>query len=200
MRARLTERRGHRATAQGGTRQPWHCRAGCSRSGRGLPQYLRETALATAKVFLIIATAGLSTRLFTVNGFPALVGSLLLSITRSPVVIMGLIVLILLIIMIFKKSIAALTLLLPILYPVVVQVGIDPVYFGVMAVIGIEIELVTPPVGLCLAVAEKIAEVRIAEAMRALTPFIAAIVALLVILLSVPDQILVIPRALMGGG
>jgi tripartite ATP-independent transporter DctM subunit len=161
---------------------------------------LRDTALATAKVFFIIAMAGLYTWLLTVNGFPALVGRFLLSITRSPVVMMGLIVLVMLLITTFMESIAALILLLPILYPVVVQVGIDPVYFGVMVVISIGIGLVTPPVGLCLYIAADIAEVRIAEGTRALMPFILTIVAILGILLLIPELILLIPQAALGAG
>jgi C4-dicarboxylate transporter DctM subunit len=161
---------------------------------------LWQTALATAKVFFIIAMAGLYTWLLTVNGFPALVGRFLLSITRSPVAMMGLIVLMLILITTFMESIATLILLLPILYPVSQQVGIDPVYFGVMVVISIGIGLVTPPVGLCLYIAADIAQIRIHQATRALLPFIFTVVAILGILLLLPGLITFVPSAILGPG
>lgn len=161
---------------------------------------LWQTALATAKVFFIIAMAGLYTWLLTVNGFPALVGRFLLSITRSPVAMMGLIVLMLILITTFMESIATLILLLPILYPGSQQVGIDPVYFGVMVVISIGIGLVTPPVGLCLYIAADIAQIRIHQATRALLPFIFTVVAILGILLLLPELITFVPSAILGPG
>jgi TRAP-type C4-dicarboxylate transport system permease large subunit len=70
----------------------------------------------------------------------------------------------------------------------------------VMVVISIGIGLVTPPVGLCLYIAADIAEVRIAEGTRALMPFILTIVAILGILLLIPELILLIPQAALGAG
>ncbi|MFC1713202.1 TRAP transporter large permease [Candidatus Poribacteria bacterium] len=159
---------------------------------------LWKTALSTAKVFFLIATAGLYSWLLTANGFPALVGRFLISITESPTLMLMLIVLILLIITTFMESIAALILLLPILFPVAQQVGIDPIHFGVMVVVSIGIGLVTPPVGLCLFVASDIAETGIAEASRAVFPFVAAMIALSCLFIVFQEFITVIPRLLMG--
>ncbi len=167
---------------------------------RFILECLWQTALATAKVFFIIAMAGLYTWLLTVNGFPALVGRFLLSITRSPTVMMGLMVLMLILITTFMESIATLILLLPILYPVSQQVGIDPIYFGVMVVISIGIGLVTPPVGLCLFVAADIAQVRVHQATQALLPFIFTVVVILGLLLLLPGLVTVIPFAVLGPG
>jgi tripartite ATP-independent transporter DctM subunit len=161
---------------------------------------LWQTALSTAKVFFIIAMAGLYTWLLTAYGFPPLVGRLLLSVTRSPLVMMAVMVLILILITTFMESIATLILLLPILFPVSQQVGIDPTYFGVMVVISIGIGLVTPPVGLCLYISADIAKVSIPQAARALLPFILTIIAILGILLFIPDLVILIPRAILGPG
>jgi len=167
---------------------------------RHIMECLWQTALSTAKVFFIIAAAGLYTWLLTASGFPPLVGSLLLSITRSQTVMMAVIVLILIAITTFMESIATLILLLPILYPVALQVGIDPVYLGVMIVISIGIGLVTPPVGLCLYIAADIGQVSVSEATRALLPFILTIVVILGVLLFVPELILFVPEAVLGRG
>jgi len=156
------------------------------------------TVLGTAKVFFIIATAGLFTWLLTANGFHVLVGQLLLSISKSPTVLMAVMVLIILIITTFMESIATLILLLPILFPVAQQVGIDSIHFGVMIVISLGIGLVTPPVGLCLYVSADIAGVQIIEASKVLVPFILAIIAILAVLLIAPEIITILPKILMG--
>ena len=159
---------------------------------------LWETGISSAKVFFIIATAGLYTWLLTAHGFPRLVGKLLLSITTSPTIMMALIVAILLLITTFMESIATIILLLPILFPVAQQVGIDPIYFGVMVVISVGVGLVTPPVGLCLYVAADIAKVGIPEASKALIPFIITIVILLILFLFTPFLITYIPELILG--
>lgn len=165
---------------------------------RDIYECLSMAGLSTAKVFFIIAAAGLYSWLLTANGFPRLVGDFLASITRSPSVMMLLIFAILLAITMFMESIAALILLLPILFPVTQQVGIDPVHFGVMVVISVGIGLVTPPVGLCLYVASDIAGVRITETSRALVPFVAVMIGLALLFIFIPRLITAIPELLMG--
>ena len=165
---------------------------------RDIYECLWRTGFQTAKVFFVIATAGLYTWLLTANGFPRLVGNFLLSLTDDPVIMMALIVAILLVVTTFMESLATLILLLPILFPVAQQVGIDPIYFGVMVVISIGIGLVTPPVGLCLYVAADIAEVSIPKASKALIPYIVTVMLFLVILLFLPGVITAIPRWILG--
>jgi len=155
---------------------------------------LHRTGLGCAKVFFVIATAGLYTWLLTAHGFPVLVGRFLLSITDSPQLMMAMMALILLLVTTFMESIAALILLMPILYPVAQQVGIDGTYFGVMVVVSIGVGLVTPPVGLCLYVSADIGKVGIAEVSKALIPFILAVSLTLILLLFVPGLITAIPQ------
>jgi len=159
---------------------------------------LWKTAISTAKVFFIIATAGLYTWLLTAHGFPILVGKFLLSITKSPTIMMAVIVAILLLITTFMESIATIILLLPILFPVAQQVGVDPTYFGVMVVISVGVGLVTPPVGLCLYVAADIAKVNIPEASKSLIPFILTIIILLTVFIFTPILITYIPELILG--
>jgi len=165
---------------------------------RYIVECLWKSALSTAKVFFIIATAGLYSWLLTANGFPTIVGRVLLSITNSPGIMIAIMVVILLIITTFMESIATLILLVPILFPVAQQVGIDPTYFGVMVVVSIGIGLVTPPVGLCLYVAADLAKVKVYAASKALLPFILVMILLLVLFVFFPSFITYIPEAIMG--
>lgn len=159
---------------------------------------LWNTVLSSAKVFYIIATAGLFTWLLTANGFHNMIGNFLLSITKSPTIMLFMIMAILLFITTFMESIATLILLLPILYPVAFQVGIDPIHFGVMVTIAIGVGLVTPPVGLCLYVAADISGLSIIQASKALIPYIIIMFILMIIFVIFPDLITFIPVLLMG--
>jgi tripartite ATP-independent transporter DctM subunit len=155
---------------------------------------LVHTALSTAKVFFLIAAAGLYSWLLTANGFPRMVGAFLGSLTQSPTLTLALISLILLIVTTFMESIAAMMLLLPILYPVSQQVGIDPVHFGVVVVLSLGIGLVTPPVGLCLYVAADLAQARLGSVSWALAPFVGVMLALLVLCIVFPGLITALPN------
>lgn len=159
---------------------------------------LWDTALSTAKVFFIIATAGLFTWLLTANGFPNIVYDFLISITKNPTIMMILICLIILLITTFMESLATLMLLVPILYPIAQKMGIDPTFFGVMIVICIGVGMVTPPVGLCLYVAADISGVSIPKASKALIPFIFIVIAVGVLIFIFPGIITYVPNLLLA--
>ena len=163
----------------------------------GAYEALVNTVLGTGRVFFLIATAGLYAWLLTANGFPAIVGDLLASVTSVPAFMLVLIVLIFLVVTTFMESIAAMILLLPMLYPVVQQVGIDPIHFGVLVVMSIGVGLVTPPVGLCLYVAAGIAEADIGSVCRVLAPFVLAMLVLLVLCIVFPRLVTTVPELLM---
>lgn len=158
---------------------------------------LWDSALSSAKILFIIGTASLFAWLLTADGFPQLVGRALLSTTKNPTVMMFIISGILLVVGTFMESIAALILLMPVLFPISQQLGIDPVYFGVIVVIALAIGLVTPPVGVCLYVATDISRLPLGVTSRALLPFIAVMMGTLILFLLVPDLILALPRLLM---
>jgi tripartite ATP-independent transporter DctM subunit len=151
---------------------------------------LYETARVSAKVFIIIGSAALFTKILTTAGFHLYVRNFLLGISTNPTVILCVICLIMLIVTTFMESIAALTLLMPVLYPVVLEVGIDPIHFCCMMVVCIGIGLVTPPVGMCLYVACDIMKLPIGKGARALLPFIYVTILVVVIMLAFPAIVL----------
>lgn len=161
---------------------------------KSITKALWDTALSTSKVFFVISTAGLFTWILTAYGFPNVIRDFLFSITSSPTMIMILVCLIILVITTFMESLSTLTLLIPILYPIVEQVGIDPIFFGVMVVICLGVGMVTPPVGLCLYVASDISEVSVPTTTKALLPFIGAVLGIVVLLFVFPQLITFIPN------
>lgn len=151
---------------------------------------LYETAKVSAKVFIIIGSAALFTKILTTAGFHIYVKNALLGISTNPTVILIIIIFIMLVVTTFMESIAALTLLMPVLYPIVQEVGIDPIFFCCMVVVCIGIGLVTPPVGMCLYVACDIMKLPISRGAWALIPFMIATVACLVLMLLFPQVVM----------
>jgi TRAP-type C4-dicarboxylate transport system permease large subunit len=124
---------------------------------------------------------------------PQMVADLILGISTNPVVVTLLIILLLLFVGTFMETIAALVILFPVLLPVATQIGMDPIQFGVMMVLGMVIGLCTPPVGVCLFVASQIGKVSIGHATRELVPFLAVMIGILLLVAFVPQITLFLP-------
>jgi len=163
-----------------------------------LRKALTETALSTARVFFVIAAAGLFSWLLTVNGFPETVSDSLQAVTHSPRLTLAAVAAILLLVTMFMESIATMVLLLPVLDPLARQAGVDPIHFGVVTVVCVGIGLATPPVGLCLFVACDVGHVGVWEASKAAAPLLAVMLGLLAVLIFVPDLSTALPRWVMG--
>ena len=130
----------------------------------------------------------------TTAGFHIIVKDFLLSISTNPTVILLIVIGIILVVTMFMESIATLTLLMPVLYPVTQAVGIDPIFFSVLVVVCIGVGLVTPPVGMCLYVAADLMQVKIGVATKAILPFISH--DLCIILLMLFPQFITWPASL----
>jgi tripartite ATP-independent transporter DctM subunit len=159
-------------------------------SFRDIGWALYETAKTSCKVFIIIGTASLFTRILTTAGFHIMVRDFLLAISTDPVVVMVLVLIIMLIVTTFMETVATITLLVPVLYPVINEVGIDPVVFCDMIVICLGVGLVTPPVGMCLYIACDIMKLPLMRGAVALNPYLASTIAAMALILVVPQLIL----------
>ena len=157
-----------------------------------------EAALTSAKILIIIATAGLFSWLLVVNGLPTIVKKFLFSITESTTLMMFIMMFILIVITTFMESLASLVIFVPIFYPVTQQIGIDPIYFGVMMTIGIAVGLITPPVGLCLYAAADIAGINMFEVFKDLKSYLLIEFAIVIILILLPQLVTFLPNLIMG--
>jgi C4-dicarboxylate transporter DctM subunit len=125
---------------------------------------------------------------------------LLKGITSDPRLMMLLVTTVLLILGCFMEVLAILILSVPVLMPLVAAIGIDPVYFGVIATIALATGLVTPPFGLTMFLMCKMADVRIEEFTREAIPFLICIIVALVLFIYFPQLVLWLPNLLMGEG
>jgi C4-dicarboxylate transporter DctM subunit len=145
-----------------------------------------SAAKTTAIIMIIIANAGVFGWILTRERVPQMVAESFLNFTESPIVFLLLInVLLLLVGMIFETA-AAIIILAPILTPIAIMVGIDPVHFGMIMVVNLAIGMVTPPVGVNLFVASSIAGTSLEKISRAVIPFILLLIVNVLIISFVP--------------
>lgn len=143
---------------------------------KDLPKIFIDSAVTTGAVLIILSTASAFGRVLTLQRVPHSLTEWLLSISESPIIILLLISLLLLILGMFMESLSIVIILTPILMPVVNAVGINPVHFGMIMVIGVEIAMMTPPVGVNLFVASGISRLSIERLSMAMIPFLFAMV------------------------
>src|SRR6056297_1465872 len=157
-------------------------------------EILQNSGKSTAVILYLVATAHIFSYILASEQIPQQLAQLMLSVSSNPLMIQFMIMIALLFAGTFLDNAVAIVLLTPIFYPITVQVGIDPVFFGVLMVFALAIGQVTPPVGLCLFVACNISKVSIEKLSKAVIPFLVALIVLLVVLNLIPDVILYIPR------
>lgn len=162
-----------------------------------LGQVLLDSAHQTAQVMFIVAAAGLFGWVLIYLRVPDAVVSFLTSISTNKWVVLVLINLILLFLGCFMEGIAIMLLTVPILMPVIVKLGIDPVHFGVVMTLNLMIGLLTPPVGMVLYAMSSVGKVPVVALSRELKPFLLAIVAVLVLITFVPGFVTWLPDAVL---
>jgi len=154
----------------------------------------------TASVMIITATAVVLGWVLTRSQFSQALTDYVLSVTRSPQLILLLLNVFLLISGCFIEVIAALIIYTPVFAPLLKAVGIDPVHFGVVMTLNLMIGLLTPPFGMGLFVVQKIAQISFEEMVRAALPFIMPLIIVLGLITYVPGFTLWLPRMVLGTG
>ena len=156
-------------------------------SVRGLSVTLHRSAISTAAIMFIIANAGVFGFLLNRAGVPDALGHWLAEIfTNRASFLLGVNAALFLIGMFIETS-AAIVVLAPLLLPVAVGFGVDPVHFGVVMVINLALGMITPPFGVNLFAAGSIAKLSLEHLIRPLLPFVAVVLACLMVITYVPD-------------
>ncbi|MCQ4160906.1 TRAP transporter large permease [Roseomonas sp. GC11] len=143
-----------------------------SLSWRGFVRVSMETLETTAVVLLIVAGASIFGWLVTTTRITDGIAEFVLSITREKWLVLLLVNLFLLFIGCFLETIAAITILVPVLMPLMTQVGVDPVHFGIIMVLNLMIGLLTPPVGMVLFILTRVSGLTFEQTTRATAPFL----------------------------
>ena len=158
---------------------------------------LKKTAIMTASVMIIGGFTSIFTWILAINQVPAMIADLILgSGVPTWVILLGMDVLILFL-GTFIDVVPCILLLTPILMPVMSQLGISTLHFGMIMIIGLAIGLVTPPVGMCLNVATKIAKMSIVDCFKAAAPFLICNIGVLLIVTFIPAATTWLPTLVM---
>ncbi len=154
---------------------------------RDLSEILLGVATNTATITGLIAAASVLSWVLAFQGVPDLVVETMKNLTSSPFVFLLLVIGLMLVLGMFLESISVLIVVVPLLMPVVNSLGIDPIQFGVVCTVATVIGLVTPPVGPGLYIAMVQAQIRMGPLFKATVPFLAAVLAVLVLVAAVPE-------------
>lgn len=159
-----------------------------------LPEAIIRAAITSAVVGAMIAFASVVTYMLTIDMLPHKLLVLIQSLTSSPTTYLLLVALLLLIVGMFLESNAAYIMLVPLLHPIAIKFGIDPLHFGFLFVFNLVIGMLTPPVGVVLFVICGVAKISLGELTKHVWPFIAMMYGLLIVCLFFPQLVLTLPR------
>lgn len=158
---------------------------------------LRETVMTTGAILIILGCATIFSRILSMERVPQTVADLFVSMSNNSITLLILINIFLLGVGCVLDTIPAIIIIAPILTPVVVQFGIDPVHFGLLMVVNLAIGFLTPPVGINIFVASGISGLSIERTVKAFLPFVFALLIALILITYIPWLTLVLPKALM---
>jgi tripartite ATP-independent transporter DctM subunit len=153
-----------------------------------------ETAETTAIILLIVAGASIFGYLITLTKVTDNVSELVLSITTTPWIILLLVNIFLLIVGCFMETIASITILVPVLLPLMDKIGVDPVHFGLIMVLNLMIGLLTPPVGMVLYILARVAGISFERTTRACMPFLVPLLVSLALVTYWPSMVMFLPN------
>lgn len=160
------------------------------------PPALLRSGLATAVVFILIATSNVVSWLLTAGQVPRLMGEFVRSISDSPWVFLLIVNVLMLVVGCLLDNLAAMIMLAPILAPIATTYGIDPLHFGFIFVLNGVIGMLTPPFGIVLFVVCAIARIPLVRLSRAVVPFVAWQVAVLLLCTYVAPVAMWMPKLL----
>ena len=163
---------------------------------REVYQSLLTSARITISIGMLIAGALAFNYVITVENIPRTLAAMLKAYELSPLAFLLAVNLLLLVLGCMLEGTTILLVIIPVLLPTAQVLGIDPVHFGVVAVMNIMIGLITPPYGLLLFMMVKIAGVPLKDLVREVMPFLAVMVGSLALITLVPDLVLFLPRLL----
>jgi tripartite ATP-independent transporter DctM subunit len=165
---------------------------------RDLGKIFMETAKETAAIGIIICAANFFGWLLLRTGLTNKVATGITQLTTDPVIFLILVNLFLLIVGCFMETVVAILIVTPMLMPVVLKLGIDPIHFGVVLVLNLMIGLLTPPFGVVLFVMAGISDVPFERVVRATLPFLIPLLAVLALITFFPPIVTWLPKLVMG--
>lgn len=159
-----------------------------------LPDVLMRAAMTSAVVLLLVGAAMAFKTVVSLSHAPEILAEFILSLSQNPLVLLFLINLLLFVVGMFLDAGPAIIILGPILGPVFVDLGIDPIHFAIIMSVNLTVGLATPPMGLVLFVASSVSGERVETISKAILPFLAVEIFVIFLITFVPEISMTIPR------
>ena len=167
-------------------------------SFKGFVSCLKSSVKSTSLIMYIIAVSTVAGWIYTYEGTSQKIAELILGFTTNKYLVLFLINIFLLILGCLLEPIPAMILTTPIFLPVVKQLGVDPVHFGLIICYNLTIGIITPPMGIGLYVMIGVVNIKLEDLVKGCLPFLIPIIGSLFLLTYVPELTLFLPNLLMG--
>ena len=165
---------------------------------RRLWDALYETTSTSAAIAVIIAGVSLMGYILAKEQAPQKIASLFLSMADGPIMFLIAVNLMIFVLGCFIESLAILLIIVPILAPIAVSFGIDPIHFGIIVVFNLMISILTPPMGMALFVVAQVGNIPYQRLARAILPYLLPPICVLILIIMFPPLTTALPRLLMG--
>lgn len=157
-----------------------------------------ETIKESSIILFIVGISGLYGWLLIRTQMPGMFMEQIFEISQNPLVVLLILNVFFLIIGCFMESIAAITILTPVLMPLALSVGIDPLHLGLVMVLNLMIGLLTPPIGMCLYAVSRVANLSFDRLVKAVLPFYVPLIIVLLLLTVFPQIATFLPALVLG--
>lgn len=161
---------------------------------RDLPEILSRAAMTSAVVLLLVGAAMAFKTVVSLSHLPETLAAFILSLSENTLILLFLINILLFVVGMFLDAGPAIIILGPILAPIFIALGVDPVHFAIIMSVNLTVGLATPPMGLVLFVASSVSGERVETIARAILPFLAVEILVIFLITYFPALSLTIPR------
>ena len=166
---------------------------------KSLKSILLRSVTTSVMVLFVIVGIMVFTHFLTLSRMPAFISEYLISLHVHPLFLLIFILVFYLFLGMFFDAISMMALTLPLLFPTIVSMGFDPIWFGILCILMCEVGLITPPVGInCYVVSSTIPEISLAEVFKGVTPFVIANLIVAAILIAFPQIAVFLPKLIAG--
>lgn len=167
---------------------------------RVIPKMMLDSALLVSAVLVIIGASVAFGRIIALEKIPTELAQFVLSLTESKSIVLLAAIALLLIVGTFLETLAAIVILTPVLLPIMLKLGVDPVHFGIVMIVALAIGFVTPPLGANLFMAAQVGQIPFDKIARRIFPWVVTMVVALLIITFIPWLTLVLPEIFLGYG
>ncbi len=158
-----------------------------------LPKFMIRSGVITSVVLFLMGMASIVSWIITINNLHISLSTYITSLTSNPIIFIFIVVVLLLILGMFLDASPIIIMIAPILAPIAMQFGIDPIHFGVIFVITLVMGMITPPVGIILFVASSVSKESFPKITKNTLPYLGTAIIMIIIIVLIPQVVLFIP-------